>query len=94
MFMLRVQARTNPDITTSAECSAKRGQRVNVHGFVHRIRSLGGAVFLVWRDEAGTVQVFIDPNTEGFRGVKEGFIVKVSGLCKSEAMVPPRGHCP
>lgn len=59
-----------------------------MQGFVHRIRSLGGASFLILRDESGTVQSFVGPGTPGFQQIREGFIVRISGRCKSEERAP------
>ncbi|MBN1191295.1 MAG: hypothetical protein JXA46_16185 [Dehalococcoidales bacterium] len=59
-----------------------------VQGFVHRIRSLGGANFLILRDFAGEVQVFVSPDAPCFQRLKEGCIVKIAGFCQSEERAP------
>jgi len=88
MFILEADARADPATTTSQECASRQGQRVKVQGFVHRIRALGGANFIVLRDQTGTVQVFAKQSTPGFAGTKEGFVVEIHGLCKSEPRAP------
>jgi aspartyl-tRNA synthetase len=37
------------------------GQMVRLNGWVHRLRDLGGLVFLDMRDRTGLVQVVFDP---------------------------------
>jgi nondiscriminating aspartyl-tRNA synthetase len=88
MYFIEPKTNINPGITTSAECSMNQGKPVNIQGFVHRIRSLGGANFMVLRDGTGEIQVFVDAETPGFKSIKEGFIVRISGLCKTEERAP------
>src|ERR1043165_7871834 len=37
------------------------GQQVVVNGWAHKVRDLGGLLFVDMRDRTGIVQVFIDP---------------------------------
>jgi len=88
MFILEESVKEGSGISNSTECKAKQGENVTVQGFIHRIRSLGGANFIVLRDNVGTVQVFVGQDTPGLGRVKEGYIVEISGLCKTEARAP------
>jgi len=87
MFLLE-ESVGKSDVLTSTECQSRQGEQVIVQGFIQRIRSLGGANFIVLRDNAGTVQVFTEPNTPGFKDIKEGYIVTIRGLCRTEIRAP------
>jgi nondiscriminating aspartyl-tRNA synthetase len=88
MYFIEPNTDINPGVVSSRECPSFQGKPVTVQGFVHRIRSLGGANFVILRDGAGEVQVFVSPDTPGFQGLKEGYIVKIAGFCKSEERAP------
>jgi nondiscriminating aspartyl-tRNA synthetase len=88
MYFIEPRTQVNPDITTSLEFPARRGEKITVQGFVHRIRCLGGANFVVLRDGEGVIQVFAETNTPGWQQLKEGYIIKVTGLCKYEERAP------
>jgi nondiscriminating aspartyl-tRNA synthetase len=46
--------------TLCKELSTKIGEKVIVKGWVHRIRDLGGVVFVILRDRSGQVQLVFD----------------------------------
>jgi len=52
-------------LTPRTPCGAPRieqaGQSVDVYGWVHRRRDLGGLIFIDLRDRSGIVQVKFDP---------------------------------
>jgi nondiscriminating aspartyl-tRNA synthetase len=88
MYFIGPGVEISPGVTSSGKCAAQRGSPVTVQGFVQRIRSLGGANFIILRDGTREVQVFAGPATAGFAGLREGHIVRISGLCRSEARAP------
>jgi aspartyl-tRNA synthetase len=61
------------------------GRRVRLGGWVHRVRDLGGVVFLDLRDRAGMVQLSFDPQwtppeaLAAVRGVGQETVVMVDG---------------
>ena len=71
----------------SAELSGRIGQRVNLQGWVHRIRDLGGIRFLVLRDRAGLAQVVLPPDMD-VGGLGSESVVCVAGPCRAEPRAP------
>lgn len=88
MFTIAANASSESTVIPASECSSKVGQDVVVEGFVHRLRSLGGANFLVLRDGRGQVQAFVEADTPGLRELKAGYIVRISGFCRPEERAP------
>ncbi len=50
--------------TLASELSSKAGQQVELSGWIHRVRELGGISFVVLRDRSGTVQLVYDGKVE------------------------------
>jgi nondiscriminating aspartyl-tRNA synthetase len=71
----------------SAELSGRTGQRVNLQGWVHRIRDFGGIRFLILRDRTGLAQVVLPPNLAVCELGSES-VVSVFGLCRAEKRAP------
>ena len=50
--------------TLASEVSSKAGQQVELSGWIHRVRELGGISFVLLRDRSGTVQLVYDGKVE------------------------------
>ena len=58
------------------------GQAVELCGWVHSRRDLGGLIFLGLRDRAGIVQVVVEPDSAAFadaEALRNEYCVKISG---------------
>jgi aspartyl-tRNA synthetase len=58
------------------------GQAVQLCGWVHRRRDLGGLIFISLRDHAGIVQVVVEPESPAFadaESLRNEFCVRISG---------------
>jgi len=58
------------------------GQSVTLCGWVDRRRDLGGLIFIGLRDNAGVVQVVVEPDSKAFAGaekLRNEFCVRISG---------------
>jgi aspartyl-tRNA synthetase len=58
------------------------GQDVQLCGWVHRRRDLGGLIFIGLRDRAGVVQVVVEPDSPAFsdaEALRNEFCVRISG---------------
>jgi aspartyl-tRNA synthetase len=60
----------------------KAGEKVSVGGFVKRIRDKGGIIFIVLRDQTGTVQLVTDSATAG--GVGREYVIMVTGTTQEK----------
>ena len=61
------------------------GQAVQLCGWVHRRRDLGGLIFISLRDHAGIVQVVVEPESPAFadaESLRNEFCVRISGLVR------------
>lgn len=61
------------------------GQSVTLCGWVDRRRDLGGLIFIGLRDNAGIVQVVVDPDSEAFAGaerLRNEFCVRIKGTVR------------
>ena len=66
----------------SMELPGRIGQSVNLQGWVHRIRDLGGVRFLVMRDRTGFAQVVLPPDMDvGAIGCES--VATVQGRCRA-----------
>lgn len=66
------------------------GQEVNLHGWLHKKRLIGGINFIVLRDRAGLVQVVIqnEAELEKLRNLQVGTVMSVSGKAVEEPRAP------
>ena len=58
------------------------GQSVELMGWVHRRRDLGGLIFLDLRDREGVVQIVVEPDNPCFKNadlIKHEYVVAISG---------------
>ena len=62
------------------------GERVVLHGWVHRRRDLGGLVFLDLRDRSGRVQIVVEPGREDAfaqaETVRSEWVVEIEGTVR------------
>jgi aspartyl-tRNA synthetase len=61
------------------------GQSVTLCGWVDRRRDLGGLIFIGLRDNAGVVQVVVDPDSKAFASaerVRNEYCVRIKGLVR------------
>jgi nondiscriminating aspartyl-tRNA synthetase len=74
----------------SKDLRAEIGKKVQVEGWVHKKRLLGGLTFINLRDRSGLVQMVIkDKNeVEKLRGLQIGTILKAEGLAVEESRAP------
>lgn len=59
--------------------SSHVGQEITVNGWAHRVRDLGGLLFVDLRDRTGLVQLMIDPETHGKPDIKPESCLSVTG---------------
>ncbi|MCJ7544061.1 MAG: aspartate--tRNA(Asn) ligase, partial [Phycisphaerae bacterium] len=71
----------------SAELPRQVGARVNLCGWVHRVRDLGGVRFLILRDRGGLAQVVL-PAEMDLDAVGCESVVQVQGRCRAEPRAP------
>jgi nondiscriminating aspartyl-tRNA synthetase len=64
------------------------GKEVNVQGWLHKKRLLGGLNFIVLRDRSGILQMVIDKSeeVEKLRGMQIGTVLTVSGKAVEESV--------
>ncbi|MFT6734574.1 MAG: aspartyl-tRNA synthetase [Polaribacter sp.] len=66
--------------------SVSEGEKVQIAGWIHRRRDLGGLIFLQIRDRSGIVQVVIEPNQPEIfaqaEKLRSEFVVSLSGLVR------------
>lgn len=55
------------------------GHEVTLNGWAHRVRDLGGLLFIDFRDRTGLVQLMIDPETQGKPDIKPETCLSVTG---------------
>lgn len=68
---------------TAQEAGQHVGSEIDLAGWVHRIRPLGGVTFLVLRDRSGTVQCVCE-NVPGVTDLTAESIVRLRGLVVAE----------
>lgn len=66
------------------------GKQVEIQGWLHKKRLLGGLNFVGVRDRTGLVQIVVDKKeeVEKLRGMQVGTVVKVLGTAKEEPRAP------
>ena len=78
----------------TSELEKEIGKRVEVCGWVHEIRDLGGLVFILLRDREGILQVTLSKKTvnqhtfKKAKKVKRESVVRVVGFVKEEKKAP------
>ncbi len=78
----------------TSELKNEIGNRVEIYGWVHEIRDLGGLIFILLRDREGIVQVTlsrkaVDPLTfKKAKELKRESVIKVIGKVKEEKKAP------
>ena len=58
------------------------GEKVNINGWVSKIRNLGGLIFIDLRNRSGIIQVVVRPENECYKvaeNLKNEYVIKVSG---------------
>ncbi|MCW5937897.1 MAG: aspartate--tRNA ligase [Fimbriimonadaceae bacterium] len=55
------------------------GERIVLNGWAHRVRNLGGLVFVDLRDRTGLIQLMLDPDAVGKQDIKPESSLSVSG---------------
>ncbi|PHS18211.1 MAG: aspartate--tRNA ligase [Kangiella sp.] len=67
--------------------SVKEGEKVQIAGWVHRRRDLGGLIFLQMRDRSGIVQVVIEPDQPELfaqaEKLRSEFVISLSGIVRN-----------
>ncbi len=76
--------------TLSRELEDHIGKRVQVQGWMHKKRLLGGLTFIAVRDRSGLTQVVVQDKgeVEKLRGLQIGTVLTVEGLVKAEPRAP------
>lgn len=68
---------------------ADQEKNVRLSGWIHRIRNLGGVLFVALRDNYGITQVLVDPSTEAFKELED---VRVESVITIDGIVRSRGE--
>ena len=84
------------ELTRTHTCGALRpkdvGADVVVLGWVHRVRDLGGVLFVDVRDRTGITQVMFDKDDETLmakaKRLRSEFVVGIEGLVRRRSVVP------
>lgn len=76
--------------TLLRDLSGQIGQIIEVQGWLHKKRLLGGLTFINVRDRSGLVQVVIQDKdeVEKLRGLQTGTVLAVTGTVKEEPRAP------
>ncbi|HSX53129.1 MAG TPA: aspartate--tRNA(Asn) ligase [Patescibacteria group bacterium] len=71
----------------AADVAKHAGKTVDVQGWLHKKRLMGGLTFIVVRDRSGLIQVVIkdEKEVEKLRGLQIGTVLSVSGTAKTES---------
>jgi nondiscriminating aspartyl-tRNA synthetase len=74
----------------SKEASTHAGETIEIKGWLHKKRLLGGLTFINIRDRSGLIQAVIKDKdeVEKLRGMQIGTILRVSGTVKEEPRAP------
>jgi nondiscriminating aspartyl-tRNA synthetase len=76
--------------TLSRQLSQKIGQTVEIKGWLHKKRLLGGLNFLTIRDRSGLTQVLVEDKTEleKLRGLQIGTVLTINGQVVADQRAP------
>lgn len=74
----------------SSDVKDQVGKKVEIHGWLHKKRLLGGLTFINVRDRRGLVQVVVEDKdeVEKLRGMQIGTVLKVTGKAVEEPRAP------
>ena len=74
----------------SREVAVHIGKSVELEGWLHKKRKLGGLNFIVLRDRGGVVQILVqsDQQMEKLRGLQVGTVLKVTGQAVADDRAP------
>jgi len=72
----------------SSDVSAHVGREVFLQGWVHRLRSLGGILFLILRDREGIVQVVVERSEVVPEGLENESVVSIRGTARADERAP------
>lgn len=73
----------------TSELAAHVGQRVQLKGWLHKLRAHGEVNFLVLRDRKGLAQAVLSPQElEPLHGILAESIIEISGLVVAESQAP------
>ncbi len=76
--------------TLAKELKAHAGKKVQIEGWIHKKRLLGGIAFINVRDRSGLAQVVVEDKdqAEKLRGLQIGTVLKVTGKVVDEPRAP------
>src|SRR5674476_292310 len=74
----------------SSDVAKQIGQTIQIEGWLHKKRLLGGLTFINVRDRKGLVQVVLQnkDEVEKLRGLQLGTVLKVEGKVTEEPRAP------
>lgn len=61
-------------------------QKVNIKGWVHKRRDLGGLIFIDLRDRSGLLQIVVEPDSKFFaiaNEIRHEYVIEVNGLVRT-----------
>lgn len=72
------------------EIATKVGEKITVHGWLHKKRLLGGLNFITLRDRTGLIQTLIENKVEveKLRGLQVGTVLKLTGNVVADERAP------
>lgn len=76
--------------TLSSDLKSRVGQKVEIKGWLHKKRLLGGLTFINVRDRKGLMQIVFDNKDEAekLRGMQIGTVLRVEGTVVEESRAP------
>lgn len=72
------------------DIAERSGERIEIKGWLHKKRKLGGLNFIVVRDRGGVAQVLVESDTEmeKLRGLQIGTVLSVNGQVVADERAP------